>query len=94
MAYDKLKLSERSHESKGEINMRKAYIVAAKRSAIGSFMGGLTNIPLVDLGATVLKETIKQTKIDPSMRSWSATSLPQDWVRTSAVRSALLPVFR
>ena len=45
--------------------MRKAYIVAAKRSAIGSFMGGLTNIKLVDLGATVLKETIKQSGIDP-----------------------------
>ena len=45
--------------------MRKASIVAAKRSAIGSFMGGLTNIKLVDLGATVLKETIKQSGIDP-----------------------------
>ena len=28
-------------------------------------MGGLTNIKLVDLGATVLKETIKQSGIDP-----------------------------
>lgn len=46
--------------------MRKAYIVAAKRSAIGSFMGGLTNVKLVDLGATVLKETIKQAGIDPA----------------------------
>ena len=45
--------------------MRKAYIVAAKRSAIGSFMGGLTNIKLVDLGAAVLKETIQQSGIDP-----------------------------
>lgn len=45
--------------------MRKAYIVAAKRSAIGSFMGGLTNVKLVDLGAAVLKETIQQSKIDP-----------------------------
>lgn len=45
--------------------MKKAYIVAAKRSAIGSFMGGLTNVKLVDLGATVLKETIKQANIDP-----------------------------
>lgn len=44
--------------------MRKAYVVAAKRSAIGSFMGGLTNVKLVDLGATVLKETIKQAGID------------------------------
>lgn len=46
--------------------MRKAYVVAAKRSAIGSFMGGLTNIKLVDLGATVLKETIKEAGIDPA----------------------------
>lgn len=45
--------------------MRKAYVVAAKRSAIGSFMGGLTNCKLVDLGATVLKETIKQAGVDP-----------------------------
>lgn len=45
--------------------MRKAYVVAAKRSAIGSFMGGLTNVKLADLGATVLKETIKQAGIDP-----------------------------
>ena len=34
--------------------MRKAYVVAAKRSAIGSFLGGLTNVKPVDLGATVL----------------------------------------
>lgn len=46
--------------------MRKAYVVAAKRSAIGSFMGGLTNLPLVDLGATVLKETIAVSGVDPT----------------------------
>lgn len=45
--------------------MKKAYIVAAKRSAIGSFMGGLSNCKLVDLGATVLKEAIKEANIDP-----------------------------
>lgn len=45
--------------------MKKAYIISAKRSAIGSFMGGLTNCKLVDLGATVLKEAIKEAKIDP-----------------------------
>ncbi len=44
--------------------MRKAYVVAAKRSAIGSFLGGLTNVKPVDLGATVLKETIKQSGLD------------------------------
>ena len=46
--------------------MRKAYVVAAKRSAIGSFMGGLTNMPLVDLGAAVLSKTIEEAGIDPA----------------------------
>ncbi|WP_302953671.1 acetyl-CoA C-acetyltransferase [Faecalitalea cylindroides] len=46
--------------------MRKAYIVAAKRSAIGTFMGSLTDVDVADIGATVLKETIKQANIDPA----------------------------
>lgn len=45
--------------------MRKAYVVAAKRSAIGSFLGGLTNVKLAEMGSTVLKETINQAGIDP-----------------------------
>ena len=46
--------------------MRKAYIVAAKRSAIGTFMGSLTDVDVADMGATVLKEAIKQANIDPA----------------------------
>lgn len=46
--------------------MRKAYIVAAKRSAIGTFMGSLTDVDVADMGATILKETIKQANIDPA----------------------------
>ena len=45
--------------------MRKAYIVAAKRSAVGTFMGSLTDVDVADFGATVLKETIAQASIDP-----------------------------
>ena len=45
--------------------MRKAYIVAAKRSAVGTFMGSLTDVDVADFGATVLKETIAQAGIDP-----------------------------
>ena len=44
--------------------MRKAYVVAAKRSAIGSFLGGLSNVTPVELGATVLKDVIQQSGID------------------------------
>ncbi len=46
--------------------MRKSYIVAAKRSAIGTFMGSLTNVDVATMGATVLKETIKEANIDPA----------------------------
>lgn len=45
--------------------MRKAYIVAAKRSAIGTFMGSLTNVDVATMGATVLKEAIKESGVDP-----------------------------
>ena len=74
--------------------MRKAYIVAAKRSAIGSFMGGLTNIKLVDLGAAVLKETIQQSGIDPKdidevlVGNVIAAGLGQNIGRRSASRPA------
>lgn len=46
--------------------MNKAYIVAAKRSAIGTFLGSLTTVPAAELGATVLKEAIKEAGIQPS----------------------------
>ena len=54
--------------------MRKAYIVAAKRSAVGTFMGSLTDVDVADFGATVLKETIAQAGIDSKD---SVTLLPQ-----------------
>lgn len=43
--------------------MSKVYIVAAKRTAIGSFLGTIKNVHPADLGATVLKEIMKDTKI-------------------------------
>ena len=45
--------------------MNKAYIVAAKRSAIGTFLGSLTNVPAAELGATVLKAAIQEAGIEP-----------------------------
>lgn len=46
--------------------MRKVYIVSAKRSATGSFLGTLKNMSAGDLGAFVLKSILEETKIDPS----------------------------
>jgi acetyl-CoA C-acetyltransferase len=45
--------------------MSKVYIVAAKRTAVGSFMGGLNGVKAAELGSTVIKNIIEETKIDP-----------------------------
>ncbi len=44
--------------------MKKVFIVAAKRTAIGKFMGSLAQINPGELGAIVIKELIKETGID------------------------------
>eukprot|EP00828_Plagiopyla_frontata_P008919 TRINITY_DN1452_c0_g1_i9.p1 TRINITY_DN1452_c0_g1~~TRINITY_DN1452_c0_g1_i9.p1 ORF type:complete len:407 (-),score=51.71 TRINITY_DN1452_c0_g1_i9:77-1297(-) len=44
-----------------------AYIVAAKRSPIGCFMGKLSGISPIDLEATVIKDTMKQINLDPKL---------------------------
>lgn len=41
-------------------------IVAAKRTAIGNFLGGLSGVAAVDLGAEVMKSILQDAKIDPS----------------------------
>lgn len=46
--------------------MNKVFIVAAKRSAIGKFLGSLTNVAPADLAAVVLKDIISETKINPA----------------------------
>lgn len=45
--------------------MEKAVIVAARRTAIGRFQGGLSTTPAPKLAADVIKALIAQTKIDP-----------------------------
>ena len=46
--------------------MQDVVIVAATRTAIGSFQGTLANVPAVDLGATVLRALLEKTGIDPT----------------------------
>ncbi|HRX13722.1 MAG TPA: acetyl-CoA C-acetyltransferase [Eubacteriales bacterium] len=43
----------------------KIYLVAAKRTAVGSFLGSLVNVKPGDLGATVVKNILEETKLDP-----------------------------
>ena len=46
--------------------MKKVYVVSAKRTAIGSFLGTLQNVNPSALGAAVVKEIIKETGLDPT----------------------------
>lgn len=46
---------------------QKAYIVGAKRSAIGTFMGSLKNVTPAEMGATVLKAALEQANVKPDM---------------------------
>ena len=46
--------------------MKKVFIVSAKRTAIGKFMGSLATFTPGELGAMVIKEIIKETEIAPA----------------------------
>lgn len=46
--------------------MRKVYIVAAKRTAIGKFHGALAPLSAAAIGAEVIKDILAETKIDPA----------------------------
>ncbi|MDO4690556.1 MAG: acetyl-CoA C-acetyltransferase [Fusobacterium sp.] len=46
--------------------MSKVYVVAAKRTAIGSFLGSLASLKPADIGAQVVKNIVEETKIDPA----------------------------
>ncbi|MGE7966034.1 acetyl-CoA C-acetyltransferase [Pseudomonas sp. NPDC089918] len=46
--------------------MQEVVIVAATRTAIGSFQGSLANVSAVDLGAAVIRQLLAQTSLDPA----------------------------
>lgn len=46
--------------------MKKVYIVSAKRTPIGAFLGALKNTSASDLGAVLIKNIIEETGIDPA----------------------------
>ena len=45
--------------------MRDVVVVSGVRTAIGGFGGGLMNVPVVDLGAVVMKDVLKRISLKP-----------------------------
>ncbi|MFV0501934.1 MAG: acetyl-CoA C-acetyltransferase [Bacteroidales bacterium] len=46
--------------------MERVFIVSAKRTAIGKFLGSLADVPVANLGVAVVKNIIEKTKINPA----------------------------
>jgi acetyl-CoA C-acetyltransferase len=64
--YSYFTISRLKYHRKKERHMSKIYIIAAKRSAIGSFLGTLSSISPAQFGSQVLKETLKSANINPA----------------------------
>ncbi|MBE8163094.1 MAG: acetyl-CoA C-acyltransferase [Bdellovibrionaceae bacterium] len=47
--------------------MSEVFIVAAKRTAIGAFQGGLSSIPATTLGAISIKASVEQSGLNPEL---------------------------
>ncbi|WP_319204314.1 acetyl-CoA C-acetyltransferase [uncultured Ilyobacter sp.] len=45
--------------------MRKVYIVSAKRTPVGTFLGGLSSVSPAELGGAVIRNIVEETGINP-----------------------------
>ncbi len=57
--------------------MREVVIVSGARTAIGAFGGGLKSVPVVELGALVMKEVFKKINLKPVIDEATAALAPE-----------------
>lgn len=75
--------------------MQEVVIVAATRTAIGSFQGSLASVSAVDLGAAVIRQLLAQTGLDPAhvdeviMGQVLTAGAGQNPARQSAIKAGL-----
>ncbi|TWI55452.1 acetyl-CoA C-acetyltransferase [Pseudomonas duriflava] len=75
--------------------MRDVVIVAATRTAIGSFQGGLATVPAVELGAAVIKAVLEKTSVAPEqvgeviMGHVLTAGLGQNTARQASIKAGL-----
>jgi len=72
-----------------------AYIIGARRTAIGKFNGSLTPLNAIDIGAAVIKDLIEKTQINPAdideviLGNVIQAGLGQNTARQAAIKSGL-----
>ena len=69
--------------------MREVVIVAATRTAIGSFQGSLANVPATELGAAVIKQLLAQTGLDGAQVDPTSSDSVQQSALMHLLRQAL-----
>jgi acetyl-CoA C-acetyltransferase len=75
--------------------VRDVVVVAATRTAIGSFQGTLAQIPATELGAIVMRALLEDTKVDPAlvgqviMGQVLTAAAGQNPARQAAIRAGL-----
>lgn len=75
--------------------MKKVYLLGACRTPIGKFGGGLSSLSATDLGAIVIRESLKRSKIDPNaidhvfMGCVIQAGLGQNVARQAALKAGL-----
>ncbi len=75
--------------------MKEVVIVSAVRTALGSFGGGLKDVPAVDLGALVIKEALNRAGVKPElvdeviMGNVLQAGLGQNPARQSVIKAGL-----
>jgi acetyl-CoA C-acetyltransferase len=85
----------RTRERVSSLSKTEAVIVAAVRTAIGSFNGSLKNISAPELGAVVIKDALKQAGVQPDqvdeviMGNVLQAGLGQNPARQAAIKAGL-----
>lgn len=85
----------RTRERVSSLSKTEAVIVAAVRTAIGSFNGSLKNISAPELGAAVIKDALKQAGVQPDqvdeviMGNVLQAGLGQNPARQAAIKAGL-----
>lgn len=85
----------RTRERVRSLSKTEAVIVAAVRTAIGSFNGSLKNISAPDLGAAVIKDALKQAGVQPDqvdeiiMGNVLQAGLGQNPARQAAIKAGI-----
>src|SRR6185436_19758122 len=61
-----MKGKSREHTAKEGRRMKRAAIVSPLRTPVGAFGGALKDVPVEELGATVVRAIVERTGIDPA----------------------------